>query len=388
MLVAALALVGLIIFALRPEPVMVDVAGVGRGKLQVTVDAEGRTRVHDRFVVAAPVAGRLARITLDQGDAIRRDQVVARIDPLPLAPLDPRQLAEANARVRAAEAQQREAAAMVERVRADCNQARRERERAERLVESGDISRQEFERIRNIETTCAQELEAARFKARAAASEVEVARAALLAVGSQGRSDSVAAVMVRSPVEGRVLRVIEKSERVVAAGTPLVELSNPNNLEIVVDVLSSDAVKINPGAQVLIEDWGGAEPLEARVRVVEPSAFTKVSALGIEEQRVNVIADFLGSPGPLGDGFRVEARIVIWEGENVLKIPSSALFRQGDEWSVFVIEDGKALRRYAQVGHRSAFEVEILSGIEEGAQVILHPANEIEDGARVEARGR
>jgi HlyD family secretion protein len=352
--------------------------------MQTTVDAEGKTRVHDRFVVAAPVSGRLTRISFRRGDSVRQDEAIARIEPLPISPLDPRQTAEARARVVTALQLKNEADAMVERIRAQCEQARREYRRAEVLVETGDIAKQEFERIRNAEQTCNHELEAAGFKARAAASEVDLARTALLAVEQAGQSGQ-AAVLVRSPVNGKVLRVMEESERVVSAGTPLIELSN-RWLEVVIDVLSTDAVKVSPGMRVMIEGWGGEHPLEARVRLIEPSAFTEVSALGIEEQRVNVIADFTQPPSRIGDGYRVDARIIIWESDSVLKIPSSALFRHGDGWSVFVVEDGRSRRRAVETGHRSAFEVEIVNGISEGEEVILHPANEIDDGSPVSAR--
>ena len=227
-------------------------------------------------------------------------------------------------------------------------------------------------------------LEAEQFKARAAASEVEVAQAALIAVERAGQSNPAASVAVRAPVRGRVLRVIEESERVVTPGTPLLELSS-QSLEIVIDVLSTDAVKIKPGASVFIEGWGGDQALNARVRLIEPSAFTKISALGIEEQRVNVIADFVESFAQLGDGYRVEARLVIWEAESVVKVPASALFRQGQNWSVFVIENGQAKWRPLDIRHRNAFEAEVLKGLQEGEHVILHPAREITDGLLVQA---
>ena len=190
---------------------------------------------------------------------------------------------------------------------------------------------------------------------------------------------------MRAPVAGRVLRVLEESERVVPAGTPLVELSNPT-LEIVIDVLSSDAVKIKPGAQVFIEGWGGEHALPARVRLIEPSGFTKVSALGIEEQRVNIIADFVDTEVPLGDGYRVEARIVMWEAADVLKVPLSALFRRGNDWHVFVIEQGCARERPVEIGQRTAYEAELLKGLMEGAAVIVHPSNQVADGVKVVTR--
>lgn len=379
---ALVAVVALVAYSLRPVPVNVETAKVDCGLLQTTIDAEGKTRVRDRFVVAAPVAGRLARINLKRGDQVNRDQVVASIEPLPLAPLDPRQLAEARARVAAAEQTKREAETAVGRARTECDQTRRELARAQNLVETGDVSRQEFERLRNADQGCRQQIDAATFRARAAASEVDVAKAALIAVERAGQSGSTTTVPVRAPVGGRVLKIVEESERVITAGTPLIELSN-SSLEIVIDVLSVDAVKIKPGANVLIEGWGGDRTLQARVRMIEPSAFTKVSALGIEEQRVNVIADFLEPKVPLGDGYRVEARIVTWESDEAVKIPLSALFRQGEAWNVFAVETGVAKRRAVETGHRSAFEVEILKGLREGETVIVHPSNLVDDGARV-----
>ncbi|HMV87500.1 MAG TPA: efflux RND transporter periplasmic adaptor subunit [Blastocatellia bacterium] len=370
---------------LRPTPLRVEAARVMRGPLQATIDAEGKTRVRDRFVVAAPVTGKLARIEFKRGNVVVRDEVLARIDPLPMTPLDPRQLAEAKARVAAAEQLKNEAAAVAEHTRADCEQAGRELARAEKLAETGDVSRQEFERARNAEQTCRQQLDAARFRAAAAASDVEVAKAALLAVEQAGQSGKTATVLVRAPVAGRVLRVPEENERVVTAGTPLLELSN-TTLEIAIDVLSTDAVKVAPGMKVLIEGWGGDQALPARVRLIEPSGFTKVSALGVEEQRVNVIADFLNDPGRLGDGYRVEARLVVWESDNVLRVPTSALFRNGRRWGVFVIENNQARERLIEIGHRTAFDAEVLHGLSEGTEVILHPNNQISDGLSVRAK--
>ena len=198
----------------------------------------------------------------------------------------------------------------------------------------------------------------------------------------QGQAYMPQSAVVRAPVTGRVLRVLEESERVVYAGTPLLELSNTSKVEVVADALSTDAVKIRPGTPVLVEDWGGDAPLQARVRLVEPSAFTKVSALGVEEQRVNVVADFMDPVVPLGDGYRVEARFIIWDGE-ALKVPSGALFRRGEAWSVFRLEGGRAVCREVETGQRNESEVEIKSGLGEGDRVVLHPPNDLEDGARV-----
>jgi HlyD family secretion protein len=378
----ALCVVALIVVTFLPSAIKVETAQITRGPLRVTVDEEGEARAHDRFVVASPIAGRLTRVELHDGDPVSLNQVVAVINPLPI---DQRERAEITARVKSAEALKQSADEAVEHARADNEQAKRDLRRAQDLVEGGVVSRQTLEQARTAETISKNELEAARFKAQAAASEVEVAKAGLIAVES-GQSGASRLVTLRSPVRGRVLRVIEKSERVVASGTPIVVVGDPRKLEVVVDLLSTDAVKVRPGAAMFLENWGGEAAIEARVRTVEPSAFTKVSALGIEEQRANVVADFVDPPGPLGDGYRVEARIIIWESESVLKVPSSALFRHGDGWSVFVVESGKAIRRDVEIGHRSQFEAEVLSGIAEGALVIVHPTNQIGDGAKVENR--
>lgn len=372
----------LLVLWLRPKPLRVDVAKAVRGPLQVTVDGEGRTRVRDRYVVAAPVAGRLRRITLRRGDPVQPDQLIARVESLPLAPLDPRQRSEANARVNAAEDAKRESDALVKRAMATDAQARRELQRTTRLIEEGVVSRQELERAQTAVDVAVRDLDAARAQTETAAHEVEVARSALLNL-DRGQSQSIGTVQVRAPVGGRVLRVLEESERVISSGTPLIELSNPSNLEVLIELLSTDAVKVTPGALVLIERWGGDTTLQARVRLVEPSAFTKISALGVEEQRVNVIADFTEPAHTLGDGYRVEGRILIWEREDVLKIPSSALFRTVDAWMVFVVEGGKAFRRHVVVGQRTPFEVEIISGLNEGAQVIIHPSNEVTEAGAV-----
>ena len=385
LIVLAGAVIALLTMWLRPTPVRVDTAKASRGPMQVTVDGEGKTRVRDRYVVATPVAGQLRRITLRRGDVVTRGQVIAQVDPLPLAPLDPRERAEAVARVNAAEDARREVDRMIERSKAIYDQARRDCDRCEQLARTGDISREELEKAQTAVTTSFREYEAAKSRAESAAHEVEAAAAALLAA-TQSQKPATPAVKVQSPTSGKVLGVLEESERVVAAGAPLLELSSPAKLEVVIELLSTDAVKINPGALVMIEGWGGSEPLEARVRLIEPSAFTKVSALGIEEQRVNVVADLTTPSTALGDGYRVEGRIVVWRADDVLKVPVSSLFRRGESWSLFVLENGEARLRDVEVGQRTSFEAEIKSGLDGGAEVIVHPSNQIADGTRVAVR--
>jgi HlyD family secretion protein len=386
---AALALAGLAWWALRAPAVPVELGEVTRGPLELTVDEEGETRVRQRFVVAAPAAGRLLRITLDEGDAVEVGDVLARIVP---APLDPRDRAAAEARLEAAQAAKQGAAARAALAAAALAQAERDLARAERLREAGALSDEELERARLALTRAQREREAALFAAAAAEHEVEAARAVLIAaraarpaLADEACLTPATCIEVRAPIDGRVLRLHEESERVVPAGAPLVELGDPSATEIVVDVLSADAVMIRPGADLWVEDWGGGEPLRATVRRIEPSGFTKVSALGVEEQRVNVIADFAEAPDGLGDGYRVEARIVVWRGDDVLRVPSSALFRQREGWAVFVVDGAVARRREVEVGARGPFEAEVRAGLAAGERVVLHPSDRLADGVRVRA---
>lgn len=386
---AASAIALLLYLVFRPVAVRVDLATVERGPLVVTVDEEGRTRVRERFLITAPVAGRVERRLLKAGDAVEIGSVVARLYPLPL---DARTRAAAEARLAAAEAAQRASDARVEEARATLEQAQRTGQRARSLGVKGTISKEEHEQAELAEITARKDMEAAEFSARAAAFEAEAARATLLSPGYETTQELVArcetgepgCLELRSPIRGLVLRVPEDSERVVADGTPLIELGDPHVLEIVVDLLSSDAVKVSTGAPMTVEGWGGDYPLRARVRVVEPSGFTKLSALGVEEQRVNVVADFEESAEGLGDNFRVDVRIIVWKGEDVLKVPSSALFRHGSDWNVFVVRDGRAHRQRVDAGRRSALEVQVLNGLEAGATVVLHPSDRIQEGSRVQ----
>ena len=379
---AALVLLALFAMWFRTTPVAVEVSAVERGPLQVSVDDDGETRVRDRFVIAAPVAGWLQRLTLKAGDVVERGTPVARMNPLPL---DPRAHAEASARLEATEAAKSAADARVAQARAALDQARRESVRARQLERGGTISQGERERADLEATTREKDMEAALFAARAADFGVVAARAALLAAGGSGSDGTAGVLDLAAPVHGSVLRVLEESERTVAFGTPLLELGDPSSLEIVLDVLTIDAVQIRPGARVLVEEWGGDESLEARVRLVEPSAFTKVSALGVEEQRVNVIADFVEPQPQLGDGYRVEARILVWEGTDILTAPSSALFRHRGEWAVFVEKDGVARRRIVRAGRANPLRFEVLDGLAPGDRVILHPSDLVDDGTRVGA---
>jgi HlyD family secretion protein len=395
--VAAAAVAGALLlwWIWRPRPIAVDVATVRRGPMVVTVDEEGETRVRERYVVAAPTSGRLLRIALDEGDLVAAGAAVARIEP---APLDPRDLAAAEARLEAAEATRRAAAARMGRAEAALAQARRDAARTEQLHRAGTISDDAREKARLAETSAVREHEEARFAADAAAHEIEAARALLIAAsaGAPPSGDGprpgppcasgAPCVEARAPVAGQVLRVLEESERIVVAGTPLLEVGDPAALEIVSDLLSRDAVRVRPGARVLVEDWGGPGALEARVRLVEPSGFTKISALGVEEQRVNVVSDLVEPEPRLGDGYRVEVRVVVWEGADVVQAPASALFRAGEDWAVFVVEGGRARRRVVEVGEQGTFEAAVRDGLAEGETVVLHPSDRLRDGARVSPR--
>ena len=374
---AAIGAAAFLVYALRPTVVPVEISPVTRGQLRVTIDEEGRTRVRDRYLVVAPVAGRVARIELEEGSPVMPGLAVARLS---AAPLDPRAREEAAARLSGVEDAARAAVAAVAEARASRAQAARTRARAESLFAQHLVSPEQREVAAVAETTAMRQVEAADFRAQSATHDVEVARAALT-------TGSAPVITLLSPVRGQVLRIPERSERVVAAGTPLLELGDPRRLEIVIDLLSEDAAKVKPGDRVVIDRWGGDRPLEAHVRVVEPSGFTKISALGVEEQRVNVIADLDETPPQLGDGYRVEARVVQWEGE-ALKVAASALYQDGTQWRVFVVENGRARSRVVQVGHRNPDEAEVLGGLSAGDGVIRQPTDKVSEGVRVRARLR
>jgi HlyD family secretion protein len=383
----AAVVAGLIAVVVWPATFPVDVASVARGSLVVTVDEEGVTRVRDRYIVSAPVSGRVLRIELEPGDRVKRGQVVARLRAEVAPLLDARTRAEAEAMVESASAALGRARAEEQRVKATLDLARRDLTRVRTLAESGAVAKQELE-VHEADVDVALETaNAAAFAARAATSELQRAEARLApsSLGAPGR-----VVSVTAPVEGVVLKRVRESETVVPAGDPLVEIGDYSDLEVVADLLSTDAVRVKTGARAIVDQWGGDKPLDARVRRVEPEGFMKISALGVEEQRVNVVLDFV-EPSPaarasLGDGYRVEVRVVIWESENVVKVPTSALFRQGEQWAVYVFDRGRARRTLVELGHQTAQYAEVISGLAEGARVILHPGDTLVDGARVRVR--
>lgn len=360
----------------RDRPLEVDADVVRLGTLRVTVDAEGKTRVRDRYVLTAPVAGRLHRIDLPEGAHVLAGTVVARIAPLPL---DASTVRQAEARVVSAQSLARDAETRVRQSRATLDQERRAAGRIERLVAAGALAERNLEDATLTVRLREEDLAAAEARLRAAVADVDQARAALLPVSGGGPGSIVS---VRAPSDGCVLRVPEHSERVVPAGAPIAELGDPAALELVVDVLSSDAARIKPGSTVLV-DQGGDEGLTGRVRLVEPAAFTRVSALGVDEQRVNVVIDMNRWPATLSDGYRVDAHIVVWEQPNTTIVPVSALFRQDGGWATFVIENGRAVVRTVRIGEQGAGGAQVLDGLRAGDRVIVFPSDQMTTGRRV-----
>jgi HlyD family secretion protein len=405
-------------YAFIPEPADVDLAPVRRGNLRVTVDEDGKTRIREKYVVSAPLVGRLLRINMDPGDAVFAGKtLLATIQPRDPDLLDERTIAQSEAQVRTAEATLRREEPLLKEAEDAQVFAEKELVRGRQAVRGSAISQSELESLELNYRQASEELRSTRISEEIARFELQQAQAALMHsrprpdedvnhggkavppdIGSGEEQPDGNVVdngngswnfTIISPITGRVLRVFQESAAVVTAGTPLLELGDPLDLEVEVDVLSRDAVKIEPGALVLLEHWGGDRTLEGRVRLVEPQAFTKISTLGVEEQRVNVIIDLNDPPEArktLGDGFRVEARIVIAEAKNVLIVPTSALFRVGDESALFVVKDGKAHQQLVKIGHQNGLEAEVVEGLQEGDTIVIHPSDQIEDGVAVRQR--
>jgi HlyD family secretion protein len=384
LLAVCLVIAAILAAALWPESVEVDITRVERGPLQVTIDEEGETRVRERFVVSAPVAGRLQRIELEPGDPVIRGRtVLARLAPAPPTLLDERTRAELTAAMDAARATL--GGSRAERARAAATHARAQSSlrRQQELADAGLISRDELETAQTALRAAEEALKAAEFSVARAESDLQTVRARLQQPEAGGRVREIL-----SPIDGVVLKRLRESESVVQVGEPLLEVGNASQLEVVADLLSTDAVRVEPGAKVLFEQWGGRHPLTGRVQRIEPSGFMKVSALGVEEQRVNVIIDFADpatAAKALGDSYRVEVRIVIWEADNTLKVPVGSLFRRGEDWAVYAVADGRARLKTVAVGQRNSSEAEI-SGLAEGEVVVLHPPDTLQDGARVTER--
>ena len=374
----------LIAVGLWPRAIQVEVSSVSRGPLIVTVDEEGMTRVKNRYVVSAPVAGQLRRIDWKAGAPVEAGQtVLAVLETSGADFLDARALAQAEARVRGAEAAREGALAQRDRARASARMFASDFERVKALRDQRVLSAQEFETAQMRADTAVQDTRAADFALKVAEFELQQARALLTRGQPGGGADPL---ILSSPVSGRILRVFQESARVVPAGFALMEVGDPSDLEIRIEVLSRDGVAIRPGARVILEQWGGTKPLNARVRLVEPSAFTKISALGVEEQRVYVIADFtdpLDQRQPLGDSYRVEARIVTGEISDALRVPAGALFQRRGEWQAFLVEAGRAQLRTVQVGRSNGVQTEIVKGLSEGDHVVVYPGDKVTDGTRV-----
>jgi HlyD family secretion protein len=387
-LAAAIAGFALLAYALWPPPVNVDVFRVVRGPLQVTIDEDGKTRVKERYVVSAPLSGQLGRVELHPGDVVEAGKtMVAAIEPTAPALLDARLMSEAESRVKAAEAAKEQSTARLEAAREAHLLAEHNLKRAQGLVKTKAIPQAEFDATEHQERIAAETLRAAEFGYRVAVFELALAQAAFVRTRPPAiENTEPQRLEIRSPVDGKVFRVIQESAGIVTPGQPLIEIGNPRELEIEIDVLSADAAQIKPGAKVLLEHWGGAKALNARVRLVEPSGFTKISALGVEEQRVNVIADFEESAEQLnniGDAFRVEARVVVWETPDAIKVPSGALFRYGENWAVFVIKQQRAELRAVNIGHNNGQEAEVLSGLSPDDYVVAYPSDNVRHGVRV-----
>lgn len=380
-LVAAL----LLFLALRPPAVSVEVAAAARPPMSVTLDHEGRTRVHDRYRVSAPVAGRVRRIELEPGDAVTGGEtVVATLAPSAPIPLDSRSRAEAEAAAAVGKTELTRAEAAAAEAEARAALARNELDRRKGLAAQGLISASELEAVATAARSAEEAFAAARAAVGSARHNLAAARARLLEPAESDGGRTV--VSLRAPIDGVVLQRLHESQSPVAAGTPLVEIANLDDLETASDYLSSDAVEIRPGMPVEIDQWGGGTPLKGVVRRVEPFGFTKISALGVEEQRVWVITSFTDPRAAwksLGDGYRVETRVETWHGADVLQVPEGALFRKGEGWALFTDDDGRARLKEVEVGHRDGLKAEILSGIVAGNPVIVNPSDDVADGTRV-----
>lgn len=386
--IIAFIVIALIAMSLAPKAHQVDLVEVTRGTMMVTVDEDGQTRIRERYEVSSPLSGRLLRIDLEPGDPVTaQETVLAVIEPSDPTLLDARAQASAKARVKAAEAALAQADTSLGQAKAEAEFQSKELQRVEPLFEKGFATEQEYDAANLHYRMASEALRSAEWAQKIAQFELEQAEAGL--IHTRPGEHSSLRFEVESPINGKVLRVSQESSTVISPGTELMQVGDPTDLEVEVDVLSTDAVKIEPGDRMILEHWGGDYPIEARVNHVEPSAFTKISALGVEEQRVYVIGDLLEPVErrkTLGDGYRVEARIVIWEEEDVVRLPAGALFRHEEGWAAFESVKGKAVLRKLKVGRINGLEAEVEEGIEPGALVIMHPTDEIGDGTLVEGR--
>ncbi|MCG6659658.1 HlyD family efflux transporter periplasmic adaptor subunit [Halomonas campisalis] len=385
--IAVLAVLGLLAWALWPTPLAVNVATVSTGHFVDSVREEGRTRLRDTWTVSVPIAGYLQRVTLEVGDSVEEGDVLFRLEPTPAPALDARSRQQAEENLQAVQARLGTAQANLETARAERRFAESEYQRYRRLHERNLVATADLEhrqslrdRQRALENAAASSVEVARF-------EVESARAVLeVASGQRSTPGETPELEVKAPVSGIVLTRHRCCEGSVAAGEPIIELGRPDDLEVQVDLLSMDAVRLRPGMAVRLSGWGG-ETLDGQVRRIEPAGFTRTSALGVDEQRVPVIVDFTGDTEParqgLGSGFRIDAEFIIWESDDVLQIPTGALFRYRGDWAVFVVEEGRAVRRSVEIGRRQGLVTQVLAGLSEGETLITHPGERVDDGVRV-----
>jgi HlyD family secretion protein len=388
-LAISVLVIGLLVWGFWPRPVLVELVEARRASMTVTIEEEGRTRVIDRFIISAPVDGVACRVRLDVGDTVQAGQTLLNISPLESRVLDPRSRAEAEARVAAARSALELARQQAEAAEASANFQRNEIRRLRPLAEQGVISSGAFDKAQMDLLTAEASLRSAKHAVEVAEYEQQAAETTLKYSAGTVTGDPVIRVPVKSPITGRILQIAHECEGPVTTGQELLVVGDPSLLEVVVDLLSADAVKVKPGMKVHFDRWGGDDPLEGRVRNIEPFGSTKISALGVEEQRVNVIADFVSAKEDwqrLGDGFRVEAWFVIWEDENVLQVPASSLFRLNDGWALFVVENGRARQRVVQIGQRTGLVAQILEGVKEGDKVVNHPSDEVADGVRITER--
>ncbi|MEJ2392161.1 MAG: efflux RND transporter periplasmic adaptor subunit [Gammaproteobacteria bacterium] len=379
-------IVALLIYGFWPRPVMVEAVAVKRAPMTVTIEEEGRTRIIDRYVIAAPVDGIACRVQLDVGDPVKQGEMLLSVSPLASPVLDKRSQAQAEARVAAAQSNLQAAQEQATAAAAAARLAVTEHTRLQPLLAKGMVAREAYDRAATAVQTTAAAKRSADFNVDVARYELKAARSMLHYADSKTRAERIP---VTSPIDGRVLKIDHECEGPVHTGQPLLIVGDPEALEVEVDVLSADAVKLKPGMQVLFDRWGGQGSLQGVVRTIEPVGHTKVSALGVEEQRVWVICDFTSPQDKwkrLGDGYRVEARFVLWHADDVLQVPASSLFRYQDGWAVFAIVDGRAQRRDVKVGQRNGLTAQIMTGLKVGEQVINHPSDEIEDGRRVKVR--
>ncbi len=383
-----LVLLVLVVVIFRPRSLLVDIEPVTRGAMAQTIEEEGRTRVMERYVISAPLTAQSRRITLESGDPVRAGEVVVILDALASPPLDVRNIAASRARVEAAQAALQTAISDTEAIAASAEFARAETVRLRRLADEELIAPRDVEAAEAEARSLISQERAARARVQAARYDLEAARTALAFAGAQD-PDASGRIELRSPVAGVVLRRYFESTQVVQPGEPILEIGDPALLEVEVEVLSADAVRIEPGMRILFERWGRPQALEGVVRRIEPGGFTKISALGVEEQRVFVIADFTSPKEEwirLGDAFRVNAHFVLWEASDVLRVPTSALFRHQGGWAVFVAENGRARLRVVETAERGGRFTRVISGLSEGDTVVVHPPRELEGGARIQTR--